>query len=117
VNRTLAIASKPARAKRLSGTGRRSSRGLPTLADVLQALSDPVRLHIIRRAAQRELACCEFGLDLPKATLSHHFKVLREAGIIAVRHEGTRHLTSLNRDELEKRFPGLLQAVLAATAE
>src|SRR3954469_6578567 len=88
-----------------------------TLADVLQALSDPVRLHIVRRAAQRELACCEFGLELPKATLSHHFKVLRQAGVIAVRQEGTRHLTTLNRDEMEKRFPGLMKAVLAVPAE
>jgi DNA-binding transcriptional ArsR family regulator len=86
------------------------------LAAVLQALSDPVRLHIVRRAADHELACCEFGLDLPKATLSHHFKVLREAGVIAVRNEGTRHLTSLNRELLDERFPGLIDAVLAAAA-
>lgn len=85
-----------------------------TLPGVLQALSDPVRLKIVRLAAARERACFEFELDLPKATLSHHFKVLREAGVIAVRGEGTRHLTSLNRKALDSRFPGLMKAVLEA---
>lgn len=85
-----------------------------TLAEVLHALSDPVRLHIVRLAADAELACCEFGLDLPKATLSHHFKVLRTAGIITVREQGTRHLTTLNRAALDARFPGLIGAVLTA---
>lgn len=97
----------------------KSSRGerLPanlTLADVLQALSDPVRLRIVHLSAERERACNEFGLDLPKATLSHHFKVLREAGVIAVRADGTRHLTSLNRKALDAKFPGLMKAVLAS---
>jgi DNA-binding transcriptional ArsR family regulator len=92
--------------------GRRNQ--IAGLARVLQALSDPVRLQIVRLAARGELACCEFGLDLPKATLSHHFKVLRQAGIIRVRAAGTRHMTSLNRAELQKRYPGLLKAVLAA---
>ena len=86
----------------------------PTLAEVLQALADPVRLRIVSLAAERERACNEFALDLPKATLSHHFKVLREAGVIAVRAEGARHLTSLNRKVMDRRFPGLLKAVLAA---
>ncbi|HUB24146.1 MAG TPA: metalloregulator ArsR/SmtB family transcription factor [Tepidisphaeraceae bacterium] len=86
----------------------------PSLARVLQALSDPVRLRIVSLSARGELACCEFGLGLPKATLSHHFKVLRQAGIIRVRTAGTRHMTSLNRAELDQRFPGLLKAVLAA---
>ena len=85
-----------------------------TLADVLQALSDPIRLRIVRLAADRERACNEFDLKLPKATLSHHFKVLREAGVIAVRADGTRHLTSLNRRALDARFPGLMTAVLKA---
>src|SRR3954447_15258226 len=92
-----------------------SIRPTASLPEILQALSDPVRLHIVRRAAEDELACCEFGLDLPKATLSHHFKVLRNAGIIVVRNEGTRHLTSLDREGMDRRFPGLIKAVLAAT--
>ena len=84
-----------------------------TIADVLKALSDPVRLRIVALAAERERACNEFELDLPKATLSHHFKVLREAGVISVRADGTRHLTSLNRKALDARFPGLMKSVLA----
>ena len=87
-----------------------------TLSDVLAALSDPVRLRIVRLAAERVRACNEFNFDLPKATLSHHFKVLREAGVIAVRTEGTRHLTSLNRKALDAKFPGLMKAVLSAVA-
>jgi DNA-binding transcriptional ArsR family regulator len=88
-----------------------------SLARVLHALSDPVRLGIARLAADGELACNQFGLDLPKATLSHHFKVLRQAGIINVRCQGTRHMTSLNRKELDRQFPGLMKAVLAAPRE
>ena len=84
------------------------------LADVLHALSDPVRLHIVKLSAERERACCEFELDIPKATLSHHFKVLREAGVILVRADGTRHLTSVNRRQLDTQFPGLLKSVLTA---
>ena len=83
------------------------------MTDVLRALSDPVRLQIVRLAAERERACNEFDMDLPKATLSHHFKVLREAGVIRVRADGTRHLTSLNRKALDAKFPGLMKAVLA----
>jgi DNA-binding transcriptional ArsR family regulator len=85
-----------------------------TLPNVLHALSDPVRLHIVRFAAQRERACGEFELDLPKATLSHHFKVLRNAGVIVARAEGTRHLISVNRKPLDAKFPGLMRSVLAS---
>ena len=84
------------------------------LTDVLQALSDPVRLHIVKLSSERERACGEFELDLPKATLSHHFKVLREAGVICVRPDGTRHITRVNRRQLDAQFPGLLKSVLAA---
>jgi DNA-binding transcriptional ArsR family regulator len=86
----------------------------PELIDVLGALADPVRLAIVRQAAQGEFSCGEFCLKLPKATLSHHFKVLHRAGVIKVRVAGTRHFTSVNRSELDKRFPGLLKSVLAA---
>ena len=59
-------------------------------------------------------AAAMLGLDLPKATLSHHFKVLRNAGVILARAEGTRHLISINRKALDSKFPGLMKSVLAS---
>jgi DNA-binding transcriptional ArsR family regulator len=84
------------------------------LATVMQALSDPCRIAIVRALADgRELACNEIPLDLSKATRSHHFDVLRAAGLILTRTEGTKCMTSLRKTELDKRFPGLLKLVLA----
>jgi DNA-binding transcriptional ArsR family regulator len=84
------------------------------LTTVLQALGDPVRLQIVRALATcDERACGTFDLGVSKATRSHHFKVLREAGITNTRLEGNVRNVSLRRDDLEKRFPGLLGAVLA----
>lgn len=87
-----------------------------TLAAVLHALSDPTRLEVVRRlrAARGELSCCEIGIEQAKATLSHHFKVLRAAGLIRVRVEGTQRFNSLRADEIEVRFPGLLKSILKA---
>jgi DNA-binding transcriptional ArsR family regulator len=83
------------------------------LACVLQALGDPVRLSIVRHLArQGEVPCGGFGIDMPKSTLSHHFRVLREAGIIGSRSEGTSIQNFLRLDEMERRFPGLLSSVL-----
>jgi DNA-binding transcriptional ArsR family regulator len=82
---------------------------------VLYALSDPVRLHIVRNLASRgELACfaAVAGLDIAKSTQSHHYRILREAGVIAQRKEGVCFISSLRKDELDARFPGLLDAVL-----
>jgi DNA-binding transcriptional ArsR family regulator len=82
------------------------------LATVMQALSDPCRIAIIRALADgRELACNEITLDVSKATRSHHFDVLREAGLIFTRTEGTRCMTSLRKAELDKQFPGLLKLI------
>ena len=87
------------------------------LHQVLAALGDPVRLTIVRQLAERgEVPCGGFQFDLAKSTLSHHFKVLREAGLVISRPEGTSLMNALNRDELEKRFPGLLNGVLQADA-
>ena len=86
------------------------------LASVMQALSDPCRVSIVRALLStkgRELACTEIPLDISKATRSHHFDVLRDAGIIASRCEGTKCMTSLRRRELDRRFPGLLKLVAA----
>jgi DNA-binding transcriptional ArsR family regulator len=69
-----------------------------------------------RLAAGDEPPCGTFSLGLSKATLSHHFKVLRECGVVRTRPEGRKRLLSLRVDDLEARFPGLLHAVLTATA-
>jgi DNA-binding transcriptional ArsR family regulator len=85
------------------------------LAGVLHALSDPMRLRIVCALAEGgEHNCKSFALPVTKSTCTHHFRVLREAGVIRQRLEGTTRLNSLRRDELELRFPGLLDAVLAA---
>jgi DNA-binding transcriptional ArsR family regulator len=80
------------------------------LATVMQALSDPCRIAIVRTLdkAGCELAWKEIPLDVSKATRSHHFDVLRDAGVIFTRCEGTKCMTSLRRKELNKCFPGLL---------
>jgi DNA-binding transcriptional ArsR family regulator len=82
---------------------------------VLHALSDPQRLRIVRQLAERDrpCACSSFGLEVTKSTLTHHFRVLREAGVIAQEIAGTAKLNTLRREDLDARFPGLLDAVLA----
>jgi DNA-binding transcriptional ArsR family regulator len=86
-----------------------------TLAGVMAALSDPVRVEIVRGlAVAGEAACGTFDLGVAKATRSHHFRVLREAGLTHTRAQGTHRFISLRRDELDERFPGLLDAVLVA---
>jgi DNA-binding transcriptional ArsR family regulator len=89
------------------------------LAAVLHALSDPVRLAIVcgLRECGDERRCGSFTVPVTKSTLTHHFRVLREAGIIAQRHEGTSRLNRLRTEELEQRFPGVLEAILSAAAE
>jgi DNA-binding transcriptional ArsR family regulator len=85
------------------------------LAGVLQALSDPIRLRIVvALRAGDELSCKSIDLPVVKSTCTHHFRVLREAGVIRQRHEGTSRLNSLRRADLDRRFPGLLDAVLGA---
>jgi DNA-binding transcriptional ArsR family regulator len=88
------------------------------LAAVLHALSDPMRLRIVMALADGgEHNCKSFDMPITKSTCTHHFKVLREAGVIRQRLLGTTRLNSLRRDDLDERFPGLLDAVLAgATA-
>jgi len=85
------------------------------LASVLHALSDPMRLRIVAALAhQGERPCSSFQLPIVKSTCTHHFRVLRESGVIRQRLVGTSRLNSLRREELELRFPGLLDAVLQA---
>ena len=85
-----------------------------SLTTVLHALSDPVRLHIVRLLAEAgEQSCGQCLNEIPRPTMSHHFKVLRKAGVIWTRLNGTQRCISL-RDDMEARFPGLLNAVLLA---
>lgn len=85
------------------------------LPAVMGALADPVRVEIVRvLAAEGEKVCGTFELGVAKATRSHHLRVLREAGLTHTRTEGTRRHVSLRRDDLDARFPGLLDALLAA---
>jgi DNA-binding transcriptional ArsR family regulator len=84
------------------------------LSAVLHALSDPVRLMIVAELArsEHEHTCGGFELPVTKSTCTHHFKVLREAGLIRQRVVGTKRVNSLRRAEIEQRFPGLLGAVV-----
>jgi DNA-binding transcriptional ArsR family regulator len=83
------------------------------LARVLHALSDPVRLQIVASIASGG-ECAMGSIDVPvtKSTCTHHFKVLREAGVVAQRQVGTARLNTIRRDDLDARFPGLLDTVL-----
>jgi DNA-binding transcriptional ArsR family regulator len=88
---------------------------------VLQALSDPVRLEIVRQLASccdgpGELSCGRLELPVSKSTTTHHLRALTAAGVVADREEGTRKYMRLRRDELDERFPGLLDSVLRAAA-
>src|ERR1700744_2913421 len=95
-----------------------SKQPSPELYEVLAALGDPVRLDIVRQLAERgEVPCGGFGLELAKSTLSHHFKVLREAGLVGARSEGTSLMNYLEHDAVERKFPGLLDGVLGASVK
>lgn len=83
------------------------------LERVLYALSDPVRMEIIRRlSVVSEATCGELDGGRPKSSASHHFRVLRDAGLMRTRHVGATHMNSLRKNELEMRFPGLLDSIL-----
>ncbi|MGA9859307.1 MAG: helix-turn-helix domain-containing protein [Solirubrobacteraceae bacterium] len=92
------------------------TRGELELGAVLHALSDPVRLRIVGELArtESEYTCGSFALPVTKSTCTHHFKVLREAGVIQQRAQGTTRLNRLRREDLEARFPGLLATILQA---
>lgn len=86
------------------------------LSAILHALSDPVRLKIVAALAgsDGEPTCGSFDVPVTKSTCTHHFKVLREAGVIRQRPEGTSRRNTLRTEDLEARFPGLLDTVLTA---
>ncbi|MFF7641992.1 ArsR/SmtB family transcription factor [Streptomyces canus] len=81
----------------------------------LAALADPVRLTLVRELAgspEWSRACGSFDVPVGKAALSHHFAVLRAAGLVEQRDEGPRRVNRLRRAEVDARFPGLLELVL-----
>jgi DNA-binding transcriptional ArsR family regulator len=86
------------------------------LGAVLHALSDPIRLKIVTALDSRSEECPTGSFEVPvsKSTCTHHFRVLREAGVVRQRPEGTARLNTLRRDDLDARFPGLLDAILDA---
>jgi DNA-binding transcriptional ArsR family regulator len=109
--RSVPATTDAAAARKLSGP----PRGEMSLAAVLAALSDPVRLEIVCMLARGpERTCGSLGLPIAKSTLAHHLKVLREAGVIVQRPVGTSRMTCLRKKDLDARFPGLLDSVLAA---
>lgn len=86
------------------------------LQQVLEAVVDPVRRSIVTQldAAGEDIACGAFDISVSKSTATHHFKVLREAGLIRQYYVGTSRMNALRRAEMDKAFPGLLGAVTAA---
>jgi DNA-binding transcriptional ArsR family regulator len=85
------------------------------LEDVFTALSNPMRLKVVRTLAESGPAPCGSLLDgVPKSTLTHHWRVLREGGLIWQEAMGREYTLTLRSDDLEQRFPGLLPAVLRA---
>ncbi|MER5517260.1 ArsR family transcriptional regulator [Streptomyces sp. NPDC002763] len=82
----------------------------------LAALADPVRIQLVRELAgscEWTRSCGSFDVPVGKAALSHHFAVLRNAGLVEQRDEGPKRVNRLRREEFEARFPGLLDLVLS----
>lgn len=87
------------------------------LGRVLSALADPLRRRVVRELANEPDAtartCSSFGLPVSKATLTHHFRTLREAGLVRQVDRGNSRMASLRRADVDLRFPGLLDIVAA----
>ena len=89
-----------------------------SLQQVLEALVDPVRRGVVSQLARtgEDKSCGTFDAPVSLSTLTHHFNVLREAGVIRQYYVGTTKMNALRTDEMEERFPGLLSAVMTASA-
>jgi DNA-binding transcriptional ArsR family regulator len=87
------------------------------IESVLHALADPIRLRFLRELAARGCEgapCGSIELPVTKSTRTHHLRILREAGVIHMRPEGTARISTLRRDDLDALYPGLLDSVLTA---
>ena len=92
------------------------------LPRVLAALAEPNRLATVRYVARSGESCCseviqEAGLAMTKSTFSHHLRILREAGVLTKRIQGTKGFTKLRKDDLDRRFPGLIDSIVTADSE
>lgn len=86
-----------------------------SLTVILDAFSDPIRLRILEYLSDgEEHSCSSCTLPVAKSTTSHHFRVLREAGVIDTRIDGKKRLNRLRREALDETFPGLIDAILRA---
>jgi DNA-binding transcriptional ArsR family regulator len=86
------------------------------LATIMRTVGDPLRLQIVRMLADgEEHSCNDMNrmLGLPTSTGSYHLRLLREAGVTRTRAAGTQRLISLRRDDLEARFPGLVDVLIS----
>jgi DNA-binding transcriptional ArsR family regulator len=88
---------------------------------VLDCLSDPTRLAIVYNLAKHdstatELRCGDFNAFSGKSNLAYHFAKLREAGLVRTRVVGTTRFMKLRREDIDARFPGLMDAVLKSAA-
>jgi DNA-binding transcriptional ArsR family regulator len=100
----------------MSNNSRRVTEASGGVLTVLQALSDPMRLEIVRQlagcGAPGEMTCGRIEIPVTKGTATHHFKTLLSAGIIDERQDGNRKWIRLRREELDERYPGLIDLVL-----
>ena len=84
------------------------------LIQILRALGDPIRLDIVTALADGQphpKRTGDWGGGVTKSTMSHHFKVLREAGLTRTTVDGRNQSCQLRRAELDERFPGLIEAL------
>jgi DNA-binding transcriptional ArsR family regulator len=90
-----------------------------SLQQVMEALVDPVRRGLVSQlaGAREDMSCGSFESPVSLSTLTHHFNVLRAAGVIHQYYVGATKMNMLRSEEMEERFPGLLAAVLTATVE
>jgi DNA-binding transcriptional ArsR family regulator len=92
------------------------------LPRVLAALADRHRLAVVRLVAVNGESWCsrvmqDAGLEMSKSTFSHHLRILREAGVVTKRPQGTKSYMCVRKDDLDSRFPGLIDSILNAEVQ